>query len=76
MPMRTSTGRWRSIRPRSHDVHGSLDYVPVDLAEEEEEEGDNFDEEDPCAGMSRRFQKMWNKASPCVKAAAKMLQFV
>ena len=62
--------------PRSHDVHGSLDYVPVDLGEEEEEEGDKFDEEDPCAGMSRRFQKLWNKASPCVKAAAKMLQFV
>ena len=64
----------------SHDdVHGSLDYVPVDLEEEkveEEEEGDKFDENDPCAGMSRRFQKLWDEASPCAKAAAKMLQFI
>ena len=66
--------------PRSHEVHGSLDYVPVDLGEYEDEDDDNNnfdnDAEDPCAGLSRRFQKLWSEATPCAKMAAKILQFI
>ena len=51
--------------PRSHEVHGSLDYVPV-------ADGVNSVTEDE---LNRQFRKLWKDASPCVKRAAKILQF-
>ena len=51
--------------PRSHEVHGSLDYVPV------ADGADSITEDE----LNRQFRKLWKDASPCVKRAAKILQF-
>ena len=51
--------------PRSHEVHGSLDYVPV-------ADGAGSITEDE---LNRQFRLLWKGASPCVKRAAKILQF-
>mmetsp|Transcript_15047 Transcript_15047/g.43487 ORF Transcript_15047/g.43487 Transcript_15047/m.43487 type:complete len:399 (-) Transcript_15047:4159-5355(-) len=71
--------------PRSHEVHGSLDYVPVDLGIDVDVDvvgedgngvaGEDITVVDPCAGLTRQFQHLWKKASPCAKRAAKILQF-
>ena len=49
--------------PRSHEVHGSLDYVPDYVPGITEDE------------LNRQFRVLWKDASPCVKRAAKILQF-
>jgi hypothetical protein len=51
--------------PRSHEVHGSLDYVPV------ADGVDSITEDE----LNRQFRNLYKKASPCVKRAAKILQF-
>ena len=51
--------------PRSHEVHGSLDYVHA-------ADGVGSITEDE---LNRQFRLLWKGASPCVKRAAKILQF-
>jgi len=47
--------------PRSHTVHGSLQYVPVGGEE--------------CQGVADRLRELLKKASPCLRRAARILQF-